>query len=118
MKFAQVSDGEAAELREYLRMGSTLRVRQRAHALLLSAKGYQLDALADIFEVDRDTVSAWIEAWTATGFAALEDAPRSGRPPRLDAGQRARAVALAAARPRQIGPALAEAKKGGCPPLL
>ena len=52
--------------------------------------------------MDRDTVSAWLEGWAKEKFTALEDAPRPGRPPRLDAAQRAQAVALAAASPRLI----------------
>lgn len=37
--------------------------RQRAYAMLLSAKGYAREAIADILSVNRTTVSLWIDAW-------------------------------------------------------
>ena len=55
----------------------------RAHAILLSAKGYRLDQLADIFEADRDTVSRWLDDWLTCGLEGLSDAPRPGRPGKL-----------------------------------
>lgn len=42
------------------------------------------DYLADIFELDRDTISEWLQVWEQQGTAALSDAPKSGRPSKLD----------------------------------
>jgi len=39
------------------RDGPTHRQRQRAQAILLSARGYTLEQLADFFQTRRDTVS-------------------------------------------------------------
>jgi transposase len=55
----------------------------RAQAILLSEKGFAINQLADIFEVDRDTVSLWLDWWAEYEFDGLADDPRSGRPPIL-----------------------------------
>ena len=67
-------------LKNTMRTSSVFRVRQRAHAILLSAKAYRIDQLVDIFEVDRDTITRWLDRWDEDQFDGLEDAPRSGRP--------------------------------------
>jgi len=46
----------------------------------LSGKGYRLDQLADIFGVDRDTVSGWLDAWEVHGLLGLRDQVHPGRP--------------------------------------
>ncbi len=56
------------------------RVRQRAHAVLLSDKGYTLSQLSDIFDVNRATVSQWIDDWETDGLVGLRDKTKSGRP--------------------------------------
>jgi len=64
--------------------GPTARQRQRAHAVLLSAKGYTLDQLADILRTDRDTISGWLDAWQAQGLDGLADALKSGCRRKID----------------------------------
>jgi len=81
MKFVtKLSGREKISLYELMRTSDNFKVRQRAHAILLSAKEIRIDLLADIFEVDRDTVSEWISRWETNGIEGLSDAPRSGRP--------------------------------------
>ena len=80
-----MSDSERSALEVVYRQGATHRERQRAQAILLSARGYGLDQLADILGADRDTVSRWLDRWQREGFGGLSDAPRSGRPHKLDA---------------------------------
>lgn len=58
--------------------------RIRAHAILLSGKGYDVNTLAAIFEVDRDSVSSWIDRFGVGGAEALEDPDRPGGPSLLD----------------------------------
>jgi len=60
--------------------GSSERVRDRCHALLLSDKGYDINSLSDIFSVRRDTISNWISRWNTEGKAGLLDKDKSGRP--------------------------------------
>lgn len=52
----------------------------RAHAVLLSARRYSIDQIADIYEQDRDRVSLWLDWWVDYEFDGLADDPRSGRP--------------------------------------
>jgi len=60
--------------------GSSERVRDRCHALLLSDKGYDMNSLSDIFSVRRDTISNWISRWNSEGKEGLLDKDKSGRP--------------------------------------
>ncbi len=56
------------------------RIRTRSHCVLLSARGYTIEDIADIFQVNRDTVSSWIDRWEKSGINGLSDMPGSGRP--------------------------------------
>jgi len=84
MKQVTLSQEEGAALRQVHKSAPTHRERQRAHAVLLSAKGYRLDQLSDIFEADRDTISGWLDDWQEQGVAGLSDAPKPGRPGKLN----------------------------------
>lgn len=75
---------QKACLNEVWKEGGTHRQRQRAQALLLSDQGKTIEELAAIFRVDRDTVSRWIKQWEAKGMESLSDAPRSGRPSKME----------------------------------
>lgn len=85
MKFVPpLSVEQKCALQELHKQGRTHRERQRAQAVLLSARGYKLDQMADLFECDRDTISQWLDAFCSGGVAALGDAPKPGRPPKLE----------------------------------
>ena len=85
MKFVStLSNEQRADLLQIRKSSDCHRERERAHAVLLSAKGYSLDQLADIFEADRDTVSRWLDDWQTEGLAGLADAAKPGRPAKLD----------------------------------
>lgn len=86
MKFVPpLTAADQQSLEHLYRQGNTHKQRQRAQAVLLSARGYNLDQLAHILSADRDTISRWLDQWQARGQEGLADAPRSGRPPKLDA---------------------------------
>lgn len=59
------------------------RIRSRAHSILLSAKGFIIKEIVDIIQVDRKTVSSWIDRWEQFGHDGLLDLQRPGRPPKL-----------------------------------
>lgn len=61
------------------------RVSERMHAVLLSARGYDVGQIASILEYDEATVRRWIERFEAKGLEGLQDLPRSGRPRSADA---------------------------------
>ncbi len=81
---------------------SRARVRRRAHTILLSDQGHSRQQIADIYQTKADTVSDAIDAWEAYRFEGLYEASRSGRPPVLNEAEKARAIALIKATPRQI----------------
>lgn len=81
MKYVRsLSIPDKAALNELMRTSNSFRVRRRAHVILLSARKYKIEQLAEIFDVDRDTISDWIKRWEKSGIAGLKDAQRSGRP--------------------------------------
>lgn len=80
-----LSDSDRSALEVVYRQGATHRERQRAQAVLLSSRGYSLEQLSDILGADRDTISRWLDRWQREGLGGLSDAPRSGRPHKMDA---------------------------------
>ncbi len=65
-----------------LRRRAVGRVSQRAHMVLLSARGYTVPQIAQIFEVGEETVREWLHRYQQRGVDGLDDCPRPGRPPR------------------------------------
>lgn len=84
MKQVLLSESERQALQQVHKNAPSHRERVRAHALLLSSKGYSLDQLAETFEADRDTVSRWLDDWQEHGLSGLRDAPKPGRPGKLN----------------------------------
>ena len=78
-----LTDVQRQRLKEIHKTDPNWRTRMRAQAILLSEKGLALNQLATIFEIDRDSVSQWLDWWAEWGLAGLADDPRSGRPPIL-----------------------------------
>ena len=76
--------------------------RTRAHAVLLSAEGYPLKKLAEIFDVCRQTASTWLHSWKDYGICGLLDEPRSGRPCKLTIEQKIDAVGMVKETPRSL----------------
>jgi transposase len=74
---------EQRTLLDAARYAPESRFRQRAHAVYLNGKGYSVNQLADIFAVDRDTVSGWLTAWERDGLMGLRDDAHPGRPRRI-----------------------------------
>lgn len=86
MKFIPaLSEQDRTALEQLHHDGPAHRPRQRAQAILLSARGYTVEQLADLFQTHRDTVSGWLSAWQDKGLDGLTDAPKAGRTPKIDA---------------------------------
>lgn len=90
------------ELRRIHKTDASSRRRMRAHVILLSFRRYAIDQIADIYEVDRDRVSQWLDWWEDSHFDGLDDDPRSGRPPKLNPEEQAQAVEQALQEPRLL----------------
>lgn len=81
MKFAQPIPEEVRITLQEMHMNHpTFRCRQRAQAILLSARGFSIAELWSILEVRRDAISGWIDRWESEGLLGLYDRPRIGRP--------------------------------------
>ena len=79
-----LSEAERAELKRMARR-EVGRVGERARMVLLSARGYSVPRIAEVFECSPATVRQWLARFEAEGAAGLRDRPRSGRPPQADA---------------------------------
>ncbi len=109
MKFVAPLDSQTRKrLQELSRNSPNTRVRQRAHAVLLSEKHYKIDTIADIFDADRDTISRWLKNWQDRGLEGLSDNPRSGRPSVLSKKEQDEALKMVLEEPRQIKYGLAK----------
>jgi transposase len=73
---------EQRQTLERVRRRAVGRVSQRAHMVLLSARGYTVEQIAEIFGVGEDVVRDWLHRYERAGPLGLDDRPRPGRPPR------------------------------------
>lgn len=79
-KIRPLAEEELKALQEMHREHENFRCRQRAQGILLNRKGYCINEIADILDVDRDTVSIWFTRFEEEGVAGLEERVRTGRP--------------------------------------
>jgi len=59
------------------------RYDHRLHGILLVCSGFSCSEVADLFGRSRRTIQYWVRRFEQSGFAGLEEVPRSGRPPVL-----------------------------------
>jgi transposase len=81
VRIGPLTDGQRRDL-ERVRRRAVGRVSQRAHMVLLSARGYSVQQIAEIFAVGEDVVRGWLHRYQREGPTGLDDRPRPGRPPR------------------------------------
>ena len=75
------------------------RTYKRALALLELDRGRTFTEVAEIVGAVLQTVSGWATKYRESGLDFLTDKPRPGRPPTIDAMQRAKITALACSQP-------------------
>ena len=98
----QLSEADRTHLQGLVRQPKvSAKVHRRATALLALDAGASLQAAGQAAAgANYNAVARWRNVYQAQGLAAvLRDRPRSGRPPRLDGGQRAKVTALACSTP-------------------
>ena len=59
-------------------------VRERAHAVLLSNRGFSITKIASFFDIQYQTVSRWLKDWEQEGLSGLYKCHAGGRPPIYD----------------------------------
>jgi DNA-binding SARP family transcriptional activator/transposase len=79
------------------------RVRERAEMVRAAALGHAPDAIAEWTGRSAPTVRQWLERFAVEGLSALGDAPRSGRPSKVDAVYQAVLERALAAGPAGLG---------------
>jgi len=96
-KYLVTLSAEEREQLEDLLRGGTHATRKvtRARILLKAAEGWQDSAIAAALAVGRATVERTRQRFVAEGLAALEERPRPGTTPKLDAQAEARLIAEA-----------------------
>lgn len=63
-------------------------VRQRAHALILLHRGYEIEQVANIFAVSRKTIYNWQNSWLERRLAGLYNKSGTGRKEIFDDSQK------------------------------
>ena len=112
MKFATPFNTETQQMLHDMWHNHPLtRCRKRAHAILLSAKGYKIPQISQVLEIERRAVSRWIDSWEAQGVLGLYDNPRSGRPPIFTPAETALLPEIVDKEPRQLKQAQVEIEK-------
>src|ERR687886_1661020 len=91
-----LDDDEREQLEHLLHSGThATRTVTRARILLKAAEGAEDSAIAAALSVGRATVKRTRQRFVAEGLAALEERPRPGKQPKLDAKAQARLIAEA-----------------------
>lgn len=100
----KLPDAERVELEAIVRAStSEQRAVTRARIVLRAAAGLSNAEISRELSLSENTVGLWRRRFLASGPAGLQDAPRSGRPPRYTPEQKARVVARAAQPPQKDG---------------
>jgi transposase len=81
IRIGRLTDEQRQAL-ERVRRRAVGRVSQRAHMVLLNARGYTVEQVAEIFGVGEDVVRKWLHRYERAGPLGLDDRPRPGRPPK------------------------------------
>ena len=89
MKFPEkfvspLTEDQIKLLKKLMKKNLSERVRMRSHCVLLSLKKLSIDEISAIYDVNRNTVSIWINNWETKGLQGLFDNPGSGAPPKFN----------------------------------
>ncbi len=82
--------------------------RKRAHAILLSNRGYSVPSICGIYGACRQTVATWFSQWEKNGLCGLLDRPGRGRPRKLSLKQRKDIIEKVKKSPRSLKKILAD----------
>lgn len=97
-----LTEEEISELEDIVKNNQSSRARNRAHAIILSSKGFSINEIANIFQTNRDSVSSWIDRWKLFGCDGLFDLHRNGRPEKLTEEEKELTIELIKKYPQSI----------------
>ncbi|MGI9276649.1 MAG: helix-turn-helix domain-containing protein [Endozoicomonas sp.] len=95
-------DAVKETLREAIRHGPYPYLRERAQAVLLSSRGYSMQQMARMLEVQYQTVSRWIDEWDDYGLRGLYKGHNGGRSAIYTHQDEQRIQELVAEEPRRL----------------
>lgn len=98
-------------LNDLVKNSSTLSIRSRAQAILLSAQGKNVAELAGIFNKTTRTIYSWLDRWENNGIDGLEDKERSGAPSQLTDSEKKIVVRILKKHPHSPKLVLADVSK-------
>ena len=78
-RYIFLDSDEITTLEEGRKNGKQGQFRDRCHCLLLSNQKYNIDTLADIFQVGRQTTTNRFDGWRDKGLRGLMNEPGQGR---------------------------------------
>jgi len=108
MNFVEsLTEAEKITLKEILNNHPVRSVRIRAHAILLSDKGFDISTIKEVFDACRQTVSGWLNRWRRGGLTGLFNKSGGGCPKKLTESEEVKAVEMIIEQPRKIKSALA-----------
>lgn len=103
MKYVNITDEAVVLTLKYAKHYGPLRcIRERAHGLLLSNRGFTLEQIAGILEIKYQTASQWIDDWEVYGIRALYKRHGGGRSRIYDESEEQRIKELVAEEPRRL----------------
>ena len=78
-RYVKLNEGEVVTLEEGVKNHKKAYFRMRCESLLLSNRGYTIEAIARLFEVRTHTVRFWMDRWDTYGIVGLQIAKGRGR---------------------------------------
>lgn len=105
MRKLEIADAEVMQLaiRQEIDRSEESRYDHRLHGLLLVASGRSCTEVGHLFGEAPTTVQRWVQRFERSGFSALRDGERSGRPRALGDKQWARIESDLRKTPRDFG---------------
>ena len=113
-RYIKLTKAEAEKLESGRKTGKQATFRQRCHYILLSDQGKQVQEIAGIYQVSRQTISGWYDRFEERGIAGLQTAKGQGRHPivRLDNETEVQKIEeLVERSPQNLKPVLKEIEK-------
>ncbi|MCP4488530.1 MAG: IS630 family transposase [Gammaproteobacteria bacterium] len=108
MNFVEsLAEAEKITLKEMFDNHPIRSVRIRAHAILLSDKGFDINTITKIFEVCGQTVSGWLKRWRQLGLTGLLNKSEGGSPRKLTKDEEDEVLEMIKEQPRRIKSLLA-----------
>lgn len=106
----ELNEKQKSELDKFIENSQNAREIKRVNAILMNSKKVEINTISNIYEVDRDTVSRWINKWKENGIDGLKDKPHTGRIPKLTKLQKVEVIQIVKEEPRKLKLAVVKIK--------